>query len=167
MHSQEYVIVGRFGGPYGVHGWIRVTSFTDPPANLLLYGPWHVERDGQWHAYHPVQVRPHQQGLIACYADIPDRSVAAALTGRFIAVPRDCLPVLDAEEYYWRDLEGLEVWNRGARLGVVDHLIDTGANSVLAVRGDSTQTLIPFVSRFVTGVDLAAGRIDVDWEEVD
>ncbi len=167
MHSQDYVIVGRFGGPYGVHGWIRVTSFTDPPANLLTYEPWHVERHGQWEAYHPVKVRPHQQGFIACYADIPDRSMAAGLTGRFIAVPRDRLPVLDAEEYYWRDLEGLEVWNRGVRLGVVDHLIDTGGSSVLAVRGDSAETLIPFVSRFVTRVDPAAGRIDVDWEEAD
>lgn len=167
MQSHDYVIVGRFGGPYGVHGWIRVSSFTDPPGNLLLYEPWHVERNGQWQPYHPVEVRPHQQGFIACYADIPDRSMAAELTGRFIAVSRDCLPALDAEEYYWRDLEGLEVWNRGVRVGVVDHLIETGSNSVLAVRGGSGETLIPFLSQFVVSVDLAQGRIDVDWEEAD
>jgi 16S rRNA processing protein RimM len=167
MQSQDYVIVGRFGGPYGVHGWVRVTSFTEPPDNLLLYEPWHVERDGQWQAYHPVKVRPHQQGFIACYANIPDRSVAAELTGRFIAVPRACLPALDEEEFYWRDLEGLEVWNRGEKLGVVDHLIETGSSSVLAVRGGSQETLIPFISQFVTRVDLAAARIDVDWEEAD
>ena len=52
-----------------------------------------------------------------------------------------------------------------ASLGTVDHLIETGANDVLVVKGDR-ERLIPFVlQQVVTRVDLDAGTIQVDWDK--
>ena len=49
------------------------------------------------------------------------------------------------------------------RLGVVDHLLDTGANEVLCVQGESGEMLIPFIAQAIKHVDVGARVIQVDW----
>ena len=59
---------------------------------------------------------------------------------------------------------------KGELLGKVDHLIETGANDVLVVKGDrlsidQRERLIPFIKdRVIADIDLAQGRIRVDWD---
>ena len=82
-------------------------------------------------------------------------------------MPVGALPEAQDNEYYWRDLIGLEVRNHdGASLGTVQHLIATGANDVLVVSEgpDSEETLIPFAGGFVTDVRLSEGVIEVAWD---
>jgi 16S rRNA processing protein RimM len=75
------------------------------------------------------------------------------------------LPSAGEDEYYWADLEGLRVeTSEGVDLGIVDHLIETGANDVLIVRGDR-ERLIPFLRpSVVREIDLDASRIVVEWD---
>jgi len=75
------------------------------------------------------------------------------------------LPPTQQNEYYWSDLVGLKVeTTTGINLGVVDYLIETGANDVLVVVGDR-ERLIPFLQQQnVINVDLDAGEIVVDWD---
>ncbi|MEO1575718.1 MAG: ribosome maturation factor RimM, partial [Pseudomonadota bacterium] len=37
--SAGRVIVGRLAGVYGIKGWLRVQSFTQPIENVLDYSP--------------------------------------------------------------------------------------------------------------------------------
>ena len=69
------------------------------------------------------------------------------------------------DEYYWADLCGLKVITReNIELGVVDHLLETGANDVLVVMGER-ERLIPFVlGQTVIKVDLESGHLIVDWD---
>ena len=63
-------------------------------------------------------------------------------------------------------LDGQEVLTlQGEPLGTVDHLMETGANDVLVVRGER-ERLIPFVQdQVVIRVDLEKGEIQVDWDK--
>ena len=76
------------------------------------------------------------------------------------------MPAPKPGEYYWSDLEGLEVVTvEGVALGRVSHLVATGANDVLIVKGAERERLIPFlVGQYVTKVDLDADRLTVDWD---
>ena len=87
------------------------------------------------------------------------------MIGSDIGIWREDLPEADDGKYYWTDLEGLSVVDKDDReLGVVAYLMATGANDVLVVQGDQ-EILIPFIEgRTVLDVDLAIGRIQVDWE---
>jgi len=87
------------------------------------------------------------------------------MAGAEVWIARSSLPAAAPGEYYWADLEGLAVATvEGVDLGVVDHLVATGANDVLVVQGER-QRLIPFVTgQFVVSIDLAARRIVVDWD---
>lgn len=166
------VILGRITGLYGVRGWVRVRSYTEPRAALLEYHDWLVGHAGAWERFE-VEGREHGKALVARLEGTQDRDAAARFIGAEVAVERSRLPEPAAGEYYWADLEGLEVRHRDGRvLGRVDRLLETGAHDVLVVRpgepgehGREGEILIPFVpGRFVRGVDLDAGVIDVDWE---
>ena len=146
---------------------MRIFSYTDPRENILDYQPWLVKQGtGEWSEKTLEAGRRHGKGVIAHLQDCTDRDAAHALIGSEIAVRREQLPETEAGEYYWNDLLGLQVINtRDEILGTVDHLMETGANDVLVVKGDQ-EHLVPFVKeQVVLQVDLENGVIQVDWDK--
>src|SRR6185312_1486129 len=113
-----------------------------------------------------VKGREQGKGMVAQLPGVDDREQAAALIGSDIYVSRDQLPPLAEGEYYWVDLEGLEVvTTEDVSLGRISHLFATGANDVVVVRDGTRERLIPFVQgSYVRSVDLSAGRMVVDWD---
>jgi 16S rRNA processing protein RimM len=165
-NREEYIVVGRITGLYGVRGWVKVFSHTQPRENILTYATWYLKRQGAWVASEIETGRMQGKGVVAKLRGCDDRDAAAALMGIDVAIHREQLPEAASGEYYWADLTGLEVVNLdGVGLGVVDHLLETGANDVLVVLRDGEERLIPFVQGpFVKNVDLAEGVITVDWD---
>lgn len=161
----EPVLLGRITGLFGVRGWVRIYSYTEPREAVLGYGPWWVRQDGTWRERPLAEGRRHGKNVIARLDGYADRERAAELLGGDIGVAPDVLPAPAEGQYYWRDLEGLEVLHRdGTRLGRVAYLMETGAHDVLVTEGER-ERLIPFVpGEVVLDVDLAGGVIRVDWE---
>ncbi len=159
------VVVGEVSGVYGVQGWIRVFSHTDPRDNILGLTPWYVGGVGHWTEHAVLGGRRQGKGVVARLAGCEDRDRAAALIGRQIAVRRDQLPPPAEDEFYWTDLEGLRVVDaEGRDLGVIDHLFATGANDVMVVLGER-ERLIPFVwDAVIKEVAFEAGQVRVDWD---
>ena len=163
--QDNQVVLGKISGLYGVRGWIKVHSYTDPRENIVSYSPWLLERDGKWQAFELLEGRRHGKSVVAQLEGLTDRDAAAELVGATIAIRRDQLGPPQAGEYYWADLQGLRViTSGGVELGAVDYLIETGANDVLVVKGDR-ERLIPFVrEQVVKDIDLDSGVIRVDWD---
>jgi 16S rRNA processing protein RimM len=160
------VPMGRILGAFGVRGELKVESWSDPPARILKYRPW-LLRDARGNVTELADVRGREtaKGVVARVPDVEDRDAAEAMRGVEILVPRDVLPPPAPGEYYWVDLEGLRVRTvDGVDLGTVAHLMPTGANDVMVVRGDR-ERVIPFIQpQYVTAVDMDAGTITVDWD---
>ena len=164
---KQRVELGHVSGLFGVKGWIKVFSHTEPTGNILNYSPWYLQLDGCWQAFKLKQGKVHGKGIIAQLESCSDRDEAARLVGAVIAVDRSQLEELPEHEFYWSDLVGLQVvTEQGDELGKVDRLFETGANDVLVIKTkDGQEHLIPYVyGDVVTAVDLAAGRMQVDWE---
>lgn len=166
--ASEFIPVGKISGVFGVKGWVKVFSFTDPRDNILEYKPLYVHRHGNWI---PIEVNGGQlqgKAVVMSLGKVTDRNQAMTLIGSELAIKRSQLLETEEDEYYWADLVGLTVINtENEVLGVVDHLLETGANDVLVVNGADadTQYLIPFVlERTVLQVDLENKQIQVDWQ---
>jgi len=159
------VIMGRVAAAHGIQGWVKVQPFTEYLDSLLDYRTWWVGHEhGPWREVEVKQCEVHNKTLAAQLPDCPDRNAAEKLKGLLIAVPRSSLPKRDEGEYYWSDLIGLAVVNEaGMALGTVTNLLETGANDVLCVHGDSGEILIPFVASAIKQVDLQNKTIRVDW----
>lgn len=159
------IVMGRIARPFGIQGWLHIATYTELPENLLEYQPWYLHRQGQWQAARLADGRHHGKGLVVKFSDCNDRDAAEALKGIEIGVYRDQLPESAADEYYWRDLVGLQVITQDNRvLGIVDHLLETGANDVLVIKGEE-ELLVPFIQgEVVKAVDLESREIRVDWD---
>lgn len=162
------VVLGRVTGPYGLHGWVKIHFFGDDVAALADMPCWWLSRDAESAVWHPQalrQLKPHGKGWIAKFDQVDDRNASEALDGFYIAAPRDALPNTAKNEYYWADLQGLQVRNvQGEGLGVVVDLMSCGAHDVLCVRGDAGhERLLPFVDHVVKEVDQIKREVLVDW----
>ena len=163
--DQRLVTLGRLTGLYGVRGWLKVFSDTEPREGILDYPQWWVRQHGSWKQCRVEQGRRRGKIVVVKLEGIEDRDEAASLMGAEIAVEREQLPETGPEEYYWTDLEGLSVvCEDGIELGRVDHLMETGANDVLVVRGDR-ERLIPYIpGQVIRSVDLENGKMVLNWD---
>ena len=163
--EDDPIIMGRIAGPYGVKGWLRVVSYTEQPDTLIEYAPWYLRHGHRWQPTRVIEVKRHAKGLLVRLPDCDDRDKAVELAGTDIGIYRRQLPVTSRDEYYWDDLIGLPVVTLdGQLLGTVDHLIETGANDVLVVRGER-ERLIPFIrGSVIAQVDLDGRVLRVDWD---
>lgn len=163
--TPEMTILGRVSGIYGVKGWLRIFSHTSPRSNILDYPDWYLRQAGRWVKHEVQSGRVHGKGVVAQLQGCDDRDQAAKLLQAEIAIPREQLPDLQPDEFYWADLEGLKVQTtEGLDLGVIDHLFETGANDVIVVKG-GRERLIPYLWQdVIQSVDLKAGVMIVDWD---
>jgi len=157
------LVLGRISGVFGVRGWVRIFSETEPRDNILNYSPWYLGASRT--ARKVAAGRLHGKSLVARVEGCDDRDCAADLVGQVIAVRRDQLPPPRVDEFYWADLEGLNVETLdGVLLGRVGRLFATAANDVLVIEGER-ERLVPFVwAQVVKDVDFERGRMLVDWD---
>lgn len=161
--GENRVPLGYFSSVHGVKGWLKVHSWTQPVEAILDYQPWWVGDEPE-----PVRVacsRTQGKALLVSLTGVEDRDQARTWVGREISVARERLPEPEPGSYYWADLQGLNVVNReGVPLGRIVRMIETGANDVMVVLGER-ERLVPWVpGQYVLDVDLAAGRVEVDWD---
>ncbi|HEX5313549.1 MAG TPA: ribosome maturation factor RimM [Gammaproteobacteria bacterium] len=165
--SEEWIELGRISGFYGVRGWVRVFSHTDPRAGILSYSRWFLGAGEERREYRVDDGRMQGGGVVAALIGVENREAARGLLGLAISVPRRELPPI--EGFYWADLIGLAVENRtGIALGHIVAMLETGGHDVMVIADRGRERLIPWApGRYVDGVSLAAGRVTVDWDPDD
>ena len=159
------VVLGRVTGPFGVRGWLKVASYTEPREQILDYPRWRADLpDGSSRELQPAEGRVHGKGLVVRLAGVDDRDAAIALGRPELWIERGELPALKEGEYYRADLVGFEVVNlAGVQLGRVDRFLDLPANPVMVVTGERERWL-PVGPGQLLRVDRDRGRITVDWD---
>ena len=172
IDSSELVVIGKITSIYGVQGWVKIHSYTRPIESLLNYRNCYLDHHGTIESIVFGAAKHHGKGLISSINGVMDREQAKDYCQCNILVPVMELPEISEDEFYWRQLEGLEVYATGADdqerlLGMVDHLMETGANDVLVVQNqqDHRERLIPWLPKqVIKEVDTNAGLIRVDWD---
>ena len=160
------LVVGKFGAPYGIKGWIKVYSYTDPIDNLLEYPDWLTQQGAQIKPLKVDQKKRHGALIIAKLAPYDAPETVRTLTNQLIYVDQKMLTALPDGEYYWADLIGLSVFDtKECLFGKVDHMFETGAHDVMAVKSDQgAMRLIPYTDQVLLHVDLETQRMVVNWE---
>jgi 16S rRNA processing protein RimM len=160
-----WVVVGRIHGLFGVHGWLRLYSYMEQPADLLGFDRLWLVTDSGREGRRLLEAERKGPRLVARLEGVANREAARALLGTELQVPRSALGAGAGGEFLWADLIGLAVETvDGVPLGRVTSMLDTGANDVLVVTDDERERLIPFLADYVPEVDTERGTIRVDWD---
>ena len=161
--ASALIQLGFVGAPFGVRGWIKLRSHTDPPERLLEHRSLVLGRGSVWQSYRIEASGRSGGALTVKLTGIEDRDQAQALRGAQVCVPRSELPQREIRDFYRADLIGCEVVNlEGIVLGDVQHFIETPAQVLMVVRG-TQEFWIPAVPQHLRRVDLRERRLVVDW----
>lgn len=169
----NFIVIGRLGRPQGIHGLIRVHSFTEPRENILNYHHWHFFIDKRWQALDIIRFEVNDKHILAQISGFEEREQVQKLTNIDIGVDKSQLPTLSSGEFYWHQLLGLSVLNpQGDSLGRVIDILATGSNDVLIVSDErepgsqnKKRVLIPYLpGETIIDVDLQQKKIIVEWD---
>ena len=165
MPKQDLIQVGKVSGVFGIKGWLKIFSHTEPKDNIINYKNWLLKKNGQDKPVKVLDGKLQGKGVVARIDGIEDKDQALGLMGWDIYISRGQLPVLAKNEYYWSDLIGLAVENlAGVQLGKIESLLETGANDVLVIKGERERA-VPFLQgQIVKSIDLADAKMIVDWD---
>lgn len=167
MIDDKFILVGKIIGVHGLHGAVKVYSFSgslqafSKGAEILFKIP------GGSDDYFTVRLaKKHKKGLLVIFNEIDSIDEAEKLLETELYVDRDSMPVLDDDTFYWVDLIGLKVFSaEETYLGVLDSILETGSNDVYVVKNGEDEILIPALDSVVLSVDLEDRTMRVDLPE--
>lgn len=167
----NYVVVGKITKAHGIKGEVKIFPYSGWPDDFDFYqdlvlssGLAHEEAqrlEGNVGKIYAIE-QSRSQGKVAIVQleGVTSRNDAESLRGLNVLIAKDKLPPLEPGEYYWHDLEGMQVvTDDGRKIGKVASLMATGAHDILVVRDKGKEYLIPVKKEFVANIDKDAESI--------
>lgn len=173
------LVMGRITAVYGIKGWVKIESATEPRENIFAYQPWYISGKNGLQSIEVDEYRLHGKAYAGHIKGVDDRDTAQAYCRKDIYIEKRLLPELGGDEFYWHQLEGLKVYSVGVLpgdsgvdrilLGEVSEIMETGANDVLVLKSclnsiDKRERLVPWLNEFLHSIDLGKGEIEVYWD---
>jgi 16S rRNA processing protein RimM len=158
----DLVTIGRVVKPQGRRGEVLTHPLSDRPERFPTLRRAYVAAAGGGSREIAVSgCWPHKGRFVLKIDGIDTIDQAEGLRGLDIRIAEEDLETLPSGSYYHHQILGLRVEEPSGRLmGRAADILETGAGaSVLVVRGESGETLLPLSSDFVKSVDLPEGRI--------
>ncbi len=166
----DYLLIGEILRPHGIRGELRMRVLTDYPERIALMervwlGTDETGRNAE--AYPLESSRLHQNYALLKLVGIDDRTHAERLRELFVFVEFDKAVPLEDGEFYLFELLGLQVVTvSGETLGELVDVIETGANDVYVVQGQTYgEVLIPAIESVIIKTDIEGGQITVELPE--
>jgi len=156
------VCIARIGAAHGIHGAVRLWTFTSDPLAVKDYGPLMTADGGR--SFELTALRQARGFLVVNFKGVTTREAAEGLNGTELHVARERLPPAGMREYYHTDLIGLAaVTLQNEPIGRVVAVHNYGAGDILEIAPPQGPTLLlPFTDQVVPEVDLAGGRVVID-----
>jgi 16S rRNA processing protein RimM len=160
--TAQKICVAKIGAAHGVHGAVRLWTFTEDPFAVKRYGPLSTKDDTR--RFEIATAREAKGHLVATLKGVTTRDEAERLNGLELYVAREKLPTTDEGEYYHADLIGLAaVTGAGEPIGRVVAIHNFGAGDIIEIAPSQGVTmLLPFTNAVVPTVDIAGGRVVVE-----
>ena len=164
MTENSRILIGKVSGCFGVKGWLKVFSYTDPRDNITTYANWIVNGV----VFKAVESKQNGKLIVAKLNGIDDKETAFMLIGQKIEIEKEQLHSLNQGEYYWHDLIGIEVTNKqGVKFGTIKSLLETGAHDVVIIQGER-ERIIPYImDKTILEINIEKNSMLVDWHEDD
>ncbi|MGM0370661.1 MAG: ribosome maturation factor RimM [Bacillota bacterium] len=158
----QMITIGKITRHQGNKGEVRVKPLTDFPERFeeleqlkLIKG--RIEKEATIE-----KIRFHKGYVILKFVDVDDIGAAMDYKGFEIKIPKEDRYQLAEDVFYVEDILGVEVYQGDEFLGILDSIIETGANDVYVLEEGPEKLLIPALKDVVLDVDLEEQKMMVE-----
>ena len=150
--------IGSIATTHGVHGEVKVYPTTDDPGRYKKIKEVILDNGKEKKTAHIEQTKFFKQMVIVKFKEYQTMDEAEKLRGYELYVTREHAIPLKKNEYYIADLIGMTVLtDEGNELGIIDDVLQTGANDVYVVKQISgKEVLLPAIKDCILSVDVEA-----------
>ncbi len=164
---KDHIALGAVSKPHGLGGEVRVHPYNvDSPMWKQLSEVLLAKGENS----RLLKVRSSRKApkhFVVRFEGVDDRDAAEALRGFELWVPRDSLPALQDDEFYFADVEELPVMREGAQVGVVVRVLEYPASMCLEIRSDDGVREVPMRLPWIIRIDLEEQKVEVGpWDDV-
>lgn len=160
--QQAYLVVGEILKPFGYRGEVKLKIITDYPANLIKQKTVYI--GDQARPFQVERARLHSRYILMKFAGFDSDTSVAKLRGELVRIPREDAAKLKKNQYFHHEIIGLTaVTTSGEPLGVVEEILETGANDIYLVRtAERKEILLPAIGSVIKRIDLDNKTLTVE-----
>ena len=146
MNRSSAIIIGKIVATHGIKGWVVIQSYSYPTHNIINYDTFlNIKNRKEFIEIINLKIMPKK--TIIQMKNYDDINSSESLIGQNIFIEASDIPALKKGEYYWKDIEGLEVYtSKNSYIGSVDFIFNNGANDILAVKHNKEIVYIPYIN---------------------
>lgn len=156
----EWILIGTVTKTHGLKGEMKFRAVVSDDSlfeglkRVRLNGPKGGEKDVHIAAFRGAGAH------IVRFDEVNSIEEAQLLAGWTVSIPREDFKKLPEGEFYWFEIEGLEVFDEDGRFyGRVEEIIETGSNDVYVVRDEDREILLPMIDSVVKTIDLRQRKL--------
>ncbi len=158
----EYVKVGHIVNTFGIRGELKVECLTDfPEIRFKKQQELYIKKDNKYNSVIVKNMRQHKGMLLVLFEGLENINLVEKYKECDIYINKEAVHILPIGEYYYFELEGCQVYNNNSFIGTVSD-VEEGYQTVLRIRNEEREVLVPYVDAFIRNVDINQKRIDVN-----
>lgn len=156
------VLIGEVVKPQGIKGELKVYPLTADIKRFKKLKQVFLENQEDARVFAVNNARWDSRGMVYLRLEGIDSTEAAQqYRGFLVKINHAEVPPLQ-EGWYYFELEGMQVYDKGIYLGILTKIQETGANDVYIVQGEKGEICVPALKSVVKEVDVTAKRMDVE-----
>ena len=146
MIKDSAIVIGKIVATHGIKGWVVIQSYSYPSQNIKNYNTFLHSKNNK-ECIKIINLKTMPKKIIIKIENYDDINTSESLVGQKIFIEASDIPALKKGEYYWKDIEGLEVYTtKDSYIGSVDFIFNNGANDILAIKKNKELVYIPYIS---------------------
>lgn len=147
MKSDNVIVIGKVLSTHGIDGWIAIESYSYPREKINTYNT-HLIIDEQQVSITIKDLKIMPKKIIIKLEGYDHISDSEKILGEKIYIKTSDLKTLEDGEYYWHELEGLDIYTTKQHyLGKVDFIFNNGSNDIMAIKSNNDYIYIAYIKK--------------------
>ncbi len=154
--------IGKIVNTQGIKGEVRALPHTDNINRFKKLKSVYVCTKKENKLMDIEKVRFHKQFVVIKFKDINDMNEAEKLKECMLKVDEEDAIKLEEDEYFIRDLYGINVFDEEhIAIGVLKDIIFTGANDVYVIETEDGEFLLPAIKQCIIDINIKENKMIV------
>ena len=161
---ENLVNIGTVTGTHHLLGSVKINSIFEE-TDLIIGEKVLLEKDGRRKILTIKNIRKlNEKKLLADFEEIRNIEAAKELNGFQIKIRRELLPEKREDEFYIKDLLGVEAFSENEKIGDIVDVMETAAHNILIIEDvlNKKEIMVPLVDEFVKKIDFKNNKIEIE-----